>query len=782
MKIYFQNKIILCYLILIYISFPLNISASDIVINEIMSSNATILADEDGEYPDWIELYNSGDDVINMQGWILTDDPEEYKWIFPSVNIAPAQYLIVFCSGENKYDGINMHTNFKINSEGEELILFDSQSKITDRLSPVELQRDISYGRNPDGSETFMKFLTPTPGRTNNFSHELNNIEFSHNPGFYLGEFDMEILCDNPDNKIYYTLDGSVPNENSIEYSSPIKIRNRNGQPDVLSMIRTNPEDTPSGYRWEPPQDEVFKASVVRAATFDNGVRTSKVTTATYFVDPYIYERYTFPIISIITDSMNLFGFNEGIYVPGQVHADNPSWNWYWGTGNYHERGDEWERPVYIEFFERNGQRAFGQDGGVRIHGSGGRALPEKSLRLYARSEYGKNIFEYRLFTTRNKKDYKRFILRNSGQDFLWTMFADALMQDLSKHTGIEFQDWCPAIVFINGEYWGIHNIRERYDEFYLEDYCKADRDDIEIFGNELIYDPSLNSHFNEMYQFMAIQDISDDNNFDYVAQYLDIDNFINYYVQKVYFAVYDWPGNNVDLWKPNLSGAKWRWLSYDNDDGLMYVDLDFIEHITADSSEDWRNPPHTTYLFRNLIQNKKFRDKFLEILGLRMNSIFRPERVLQRIDYFKMLYEPEIDEHIARWNHPKTKEHWFECIERMRDFAINRPKNIIRHVKDHFDIDLVYYDSATVKNNYIGIYPNPNSGIFNLEIKSYMTGSSQIRIYDIMGKVVYTDNVGDFYYYDYIGLNIPNLSDGMYFLRVNIGGQIVSEKLVIEK
>jgi len=205
---------------------------SKIVINEIMSSNSKTLQDEDSAYPDWIELYNSGDSSVNLEGWYLTDDNKDAKWKFPAVFIAPDKYLIVFCSDKDKFDGINIHTNFKIKSEGETIRLLDQNLIVVDKIPPVKLSTDLSYGRIPDGTCNFSMFLNPSPGETNNNNTPMNLIEFSHNGGFFLHEFDLSINKVFSDDEflnddIYYTLDGSEPNDNSFLYTEPLKIKNK---------------------------------------------------------------------------------------------------------------------------------------------------------------------------------------------------------------------------------------------------------------------------------------------------------------------------------------------------------------------------------------------------------------------------------------------------------------------------------------------------------------------------------------------------------------------------
>ncbi|MCA9947681.1 MAG: CotH kinase family protein, partial [Anaerolineales bacterium] len=218
----------------------------------------------------------------------------------------------------------------------------------------------------------------------------------------------------------------------------------RVGDPNVLSTIRT----TLPNVFWQEPANEIFKGTVVRAMVDKSGALASSAATQTYFVDPAANGRYSLPVISIATDADNLFDPEIGIYVPGNYT-------------NYAQSGIEWERPIHIEFYEADGTLGFAQNAGVRIHGSKSTIYHFKSLRIYARSEYGQDRIEYDLFPGWKNDEFERLILRNSGQDIYATMFRDAMAQSLVSHLSFDTQPYRPAIVFLNGEYWGVHNVRE---------------------------------------------------------------------------------------------------------------------------------------------------------------------------------------------------------------------------------------------------------------------------------------------------------------------------------
>ncbi|MDI6402839.1 FN3 associated domain-containing protein, partial [Balneolaceae bacterium ANBcel3] len=406
-------------------------------INEFLASNGSGIEDEDGDTGPWIELFNAGDTPIDLSWHALSDDYNRpWRWIFPNVTIEPGEFLLVFASGKDRrVPGEPLHTNFRISSAGEELLITDIQGNRIDEVPPTPLQTDVSYGRFPDGSDQWFFFSTPTPGEPN-YHQAFEEITyppvFSVSGGFYYDEFFLELKA--PESAvIYYTLDGSEPDSTSHVYTGPIKITDRSHLPNNLSTIQTSPEGKilTTGFEWVMPEERVFKGNVVRARAMIPGQKPSKIITHSYYVDPEGPGRYPLPVLSLVTDSLHLFDYETGIYIPGKIYDEQDGDDHQ--VANYFQRGDEWERPASVEFFDEQGARFHSQDIGIRIHGWGSRVLSQKSLRLYARNEYGDSRFNVQIFPDLPYRSYNRLLLRNSGQDFFArsTMFRDAFLQTL---------------------------------------------------------------------------------------------------------------------------------------------------------------------------------------------------------------------------------------------------------------------------------------------------------------------------------------------------------------
>jgi len=541
--------------------------------------------------------------------------------------------------------------------------------------------------------------------------------EFSKPPGYYSSDFTLHLEHPDPDARIYYTRDGSVPGDTSRLYSESdsISIRDRNQDPNNLSIIPTN-HITSGIRRWISPEGLVSKGTTVRARAFVAGVESETVT-ATYFVSGERFPFDTLPVLSITTDSLNLFGYKDGIYVPGINYTGSD------GSGNYVGRKIEWERPASLEWFDHAGNLEFQQDIGIRIHGGFSRRFAQKSLRLYARSDYGENRFYYSVFPEQEYENYNRLLLRNSGNDFSFTMFMDAAAQSLVRHFNVDTQAYRPALLYLNGEFWGIKNLRERYDRHYLSRVYGLDEENVDILTRRNTVKEGSNDHYNAMVSFIEKNDLSDPANFDSVATLMDIDNFLDYYSAEIYYGNNDWPHNNIDFWRydapynpnaPKGQDGRWRWLLYDVDRSLgysTYADYDMIEWVTAPknfrNNQKWPN-----LILRNLLDNEQFYYDFINRLSDHLNTAFLPDRVRSVIDSLRLPLEPVIDAHIARWPNHQSRANWENWVQRMFTYADERPDYMRQHMMDHFDlgeqvtlaVDVSHSDEGHVQVNSIDI------------------------------------------------------------------------------
>jgi len=796
--LHFSKPILILAVILfaLMISVPNSLLGQAVYINEIMSSNATTIADEDGEYEDWIELYNDEEFAINLEGYFLSDNPNNsLKWELPGVIIEPQGFLIIFASGKDRVNGPNLHTNFSISIDGEPILLSSPEGDLVDYLPNVVLQTDISFGRIPDGESEMILFSESTPGTTNlgGVAHSplTDVISFSAEQGLYESAFELFLDNINPDADIYYTLNGSDPNPTSLQYTDAIGITDNTDLPNSISMIPTNVQGTYGDAGWQPPVGNVYKGTVLKVQSFENGQPTSPVYTKSYFVHHDIYTRYNnLPIISIVTDSLNLFDYEKGIYVPGITFDENPDLPAYWGFGNFNMRGKEWERPAHVALFENDGSLGFSQGIGLRIHGGGTRQLPLKSLRLYARNQYGKSTIDYPVFPWKNHQEYKRLILRPSGNDWRHNYCSDGLSALLIEDLNIQKQEYRPAVVFINGEFWGMHNIRDRIDKYFLQYTADANPSEVEIIKNWTEPTAGRMDTYENLVDYISVSDLIYNPYYEYVSSQIDIDNLIDYYIARQYTAVKDWPGNNIAFWRSTDSDAPWRWIFYDNDGALMDYNFESIHHSLVAPAENgsWFHNETHVFLFSNLFRNHNFREEYKNRLFYHLENSFKPERVHHLLDSIVDMIGPVMPEQMARWQFPVSFEYWESQIEVIRKFAEKRPCMIIEHLFNHMDIEVSEIpvglcDSLSVnlikpkKNKPIKIWPNPATEFLNVRFQ-YPAGQIQsVRVYDISGRMALQIPTAQASSQEIIQLKLSALSHGSYILEIQADEHVYRER-----
>lgn len=588
-------------------------------------------------------------------------------------------------------------------------------------LADLPLLRDRLYLRgNPIADYTpILSYVNEIKERDVDLSLPL----FSHEGGFYREAFQLELKSVLPDAEIYYTLDGSVPTRESHRYTGPIRIVNRENEPNKIAGLLTVAED------WHRP-GKVFKGTVVRAIAYDANGKASDVVTKSYFVHPRGHERYSLPIVSLSTDMENLFDHATGIYVAGALY-ENDSPNHWENPANYTQRGREWERPAHIEFYEPDGTLGFAENVGIRIHGAASRANVLKSLRVHFRKEYGRGKLEYPLFPGLPYDTFDSFLLRTAGNDHDGAYLRDAFMQSLLDETRLDTQAYRPAILFINGEYWGIHNIRERGDEDYFAEKYGIDKSELDLLENDAEVISGSNELYVALIDMLRTSDVNDPSVYEAVGRAIDMDNFIDYQIAQIYFDNGDWPGNNIRYWRENKPfdpassygrDGRWRWFVFDTDFGFgMYGDHNDLNHSlersTTPYGEEWPNPDWSTFLLRTLLENDDFRERFINRFADLMNTSFRPERVTERLMAMKGVIEPEMPEHIARWGRPYGMGHWHMHIERMKTFGRQRPAAMSNMINDFFKLGGAYnltigavpVGQGVVKLNSVVIEPDGN-------------------------------------------------------------------------
>ena len=609
-----------------------------------------------------------------------------------------------------------------------------------------------SYARQPANNEIKLSLVNP--------DDTLSPPFFSLEAGFYKSSIELVLYHFDPEATIIYTLDGSDPCIESIAgttyyykneypfypdmafgeliegsyrseiYEESIILSNRTAQPNKISL-KSSTLHVPDYF----PVNPVFKGTVVRAKAYKDGCLPSEVVTRSYFVTAEESGRFSLPVISLSIQEDFLYDYEIGIYTAG-IDADtwrenNPGEVFSWPfIGNFRRRSDEWEYPAHFEYFEEIGKtRVLSQNVGIRIHGGGSRAFPMKSLRLYARNMYGNSRFDYNFFKNSHHNSFKRLLLRNSGNDFptsVWepqipsrTMFRDAAIQTVFNKLNFDTQAYQPAIVFMNGEYWGIHNIRERYDKNYLERNYNIDEDNIDLLAGKFYVSEGDNLHYLETIGYIEQNELTDETHYSYILTRIDEKNFADYQIANIFARNTDWPGNNIDYWRKRTDSylpdadyghdGRWRWLMYDMDFGFGLWGGDeaylhnTLEFATQPDVVGWPNPDWSTFLLRSFLKNEAFRHYFISRYADLLNTHFLSSRLISVFNDIKSLIEPEIEEHLSRWNNSSSLQKWRSNVDIMIDFAAKRPDVQLEHLREYFNIEGIINVELDVNNQLKG-------------------------------------------------------------------------------
>lgn len=756
----------------------------EVLINEVMTSNGSTLADADGDFPDWIELYNPGDEAIDLSGFFLSANPDDpFAWSFPDGSIlSPGDFLLVFASGKDSGpgDGVDRrpddgsddgtaaavelppgssrldigaapHTSFTLSSGGTAVLLTaaDRRTRV-DHTDVPAIPRDTSWGRREDG--LFVTYIDPTPGQDNSGARRYTPVQFSREGGFFRQPFQLELSSPHPEVQIYYTLDGSDPTpgrpgSTTRQYRRPLDIRDRTPEPNRLANIPTTIPEADFWY-WQEPYGDVFKGTPVRAIAWD-GTARSGIHSTTYFVHEDGADAFPMGVVSIQANPEDLFSYEHGIYVPGRVYDEHDDFvgNWMRHPANWSGRD---EIPAHIEFYEPDGYRGFSVPAGVRIHGGFSRAHPLKSLRLYARKDYDRvNYFRHSVFPEAVRRTdhshltaHKRLMLR-SGQSLFRSHLQDAITHDhVRPHVEVDLLHYRPVIHFINGEYWGIKNLRERFDRFFLANSYGIDPAEVIILEGPLGYpsqldwgEPGEDQDFRDLLRYVEEHDMSDPGHYERVARWMDIDSFIDYNIVRIYSGDPDGVTKHVSMWRvrreydpelpPGLDG-RWRWHTWDLDNALMFLQNDMMtfyandrrlqDYIDAAKPEQTGrtgqtdpeavdpellgdqaaqrsaavqhvyNPRYTT-LIAGLLQNQEFRHRFVNRFADLMNSLYRPDIYAAAIEDAAELLEPEMQRHIERWRYPASLAFWRSQVDSHIRFARQRPAVQTQHIIEYFQL-----------------------------------------------------------------------------------------------
>ena len=576
-------------------------------------------------------------------------------------------------------------------------------------------------------------------------------VLFSANGGFYEDVFELELFSTNPQGHIRYTTNGDKPTAQSPLYMEPLPLdTSLYSKSDIYTIV-----DCPEDLFFLP--DSVQHCIVIRAAVFDeNDSCISPVTTNSYFIRSLGCDTHGLPAISLCADSLDLFDYERGIMVPGAYFDPlNPNW-----SGNYYLSGQEWERPMNVEFYELDNQ-GINQQAGLRTHGGNGRRFQQKGLKMYARQEYGKKRFKHRFFESNPLDSFKHLTLKPLCSSWNEAGFQDHLCNLMCEGLNVESLASRPVVLFLNGEYWGLYFIHEKPDERYLEDHFGIDIENCSIMGNWVnLVEHGDGDDFIEMMDWLKDANLGDSASYAHLSEMVDLSNFIDYQIFELFIANADWPSNNMRCWHED--NGKWRWIFYDGDAALTSVNFDVFANATYVGEAIWPSDSISTRMFRKLLENPTFVIQFKHRCRELLDTQFQPSELEQLCNHTRDLLCLEMPLQIDRFAYPSSMDSWTRDIGKLNYFISHRAIDF-KNMMDNF---LFIKESPSLSVTELSCYPNPTPGEMHLLVEAEGSGVKMIRIFDIMGRQVF--DVPFVLNDGHTGIVInPSLSAGVYVLKV---------------
>ena len=525
--------------------------------------------------------------------------------------------------------------------------------------------------------------------KNNKILENPGEVHFSVESGFYKEPFEVEIMANT--GTVYYTLDGTKPDKNSLRYEGPVLITDASDNNNVYSM-RT---DVSTGFDKEEiekisfdypgyhvPDYKVDKATVIRAVSCDELGNCGDIKTAVYFVDFADKGGYEgMKILSIVTDPSNLFDYENGIYVTGKSYDEyvdkyrgSGEYYWreeFWGfwKANYRNRGIEWERKAECQFFDERGKLVLQQECGIRIHGGISRGYNPKSLNIYARKEYdGNKLLQADLFGTGY---YASAVTLFQGGNDVQTKAKDYIVSTAVKDFNVTTMNYEPYVLFLNGEYWGVYWLNEKYNEDYFAYQYGVSKDNVIMVksGDLEAGEEDDLKYYSLMYEFCSQSDVTRKENYEKICEMIDIESYIDYYAIMIYIGRYgDWPWLNYGLWRTkkiengSYGDGRWRWVIWDLNSPGFSADLDTIKYVMEND-----------VMFKNMMTNDTFRTELIFKIEELADTVFEAQKMDEILMEYQNFMEEPMKKHDKRFLGDDSLVIFNEEVEKIRIFFEER-------------------------------------------------------------------------------------------------------------
>ena len=592
---------------------------STLIINEVMNNNYSYMPHNGNEYYDWIELKNNSKSTINLSDYYLTNSTNTMKkYNLPDVELKSGEIYVLMASGDTNLSN-NSYKHINFKISDVESLYLTKDNEIIDSMVIANVPLGYSFGRHSNYGLYYFSKPTPKSENGSGTSSVAYIPEFSVESGVYNGSDGINLEISG-NGTIYYTLDGSTPTTKSKVYSGPIFLKS---------------------------------TTVVKAISYTEGKLTSEVTTASYIIN----ENHTLPVMSV---SLTPSNFNR-------IQRDP------WNT--------ELEYSAYAELYEDG--KSFSIPCGLKLFGGSTRGLAKKSFALKFRKRYGEGSLNYQVFENRDYSNFNSLILRSGSQDQDSAFFRDILMTSLvDGKTNLKVQAYKPIILYINGEYWGVYNIREQVDDDFISNNFNVSNEGTNIVRIDNDITTGDGKKYFDLLNYLNTHDISKSSNYEYVKERLNIESYVDFWIAE------NWVTNNDIVntrfyYHPDIDNGRINMIFYDLDFAMWNYSNNYFNFSVQ--PEGMSRLQVSTLMMRKLIVNDEFKKTFLERLSYQLKNVWNEERVLERIDTIYNNLKPEMERNQKRWG--MTYSHWEDNVESLRKYTRLREDYLKKQAKSFFKL-----------------------------------------------------------------------------------------------
>ncbi len=601
-----------------------NQNPSDLMINEIMTSNYKYLSQNGGNYYDWIEIKNNSNKTINLKDYSITTSANNMDmYILPDKELKSGEMYILIASGDvNLSNKSYKHANFSL-SDNDGLYLYKGDS-IIDSVFTGSIPKGYSYGRGDNYGFLYMSSPTPKEKNSSGKSSISYAPIFSESGGIYDENLSVTLVANGT---IYYTTDGSKPSTSSKKYTGPISVK---------------------------------KTKVIKAVSVESGKINSETITQSYIIK----ESLTLPVVSL---SLNPSDFKK--------IQSNP-----WNT--------TLEREAYIEFYE--GNSSFSLSCGFELFGGSTRGLSKKSFHIKFKKQYGDSELHYQIFDDKDYSVFNSIVLRSGSQDYNRAFLRDILGTSIADdYTTLDVQAYKSVNLFINGDYWGIYNIREKVDETFIANHYNVTSEKANVYriDNDVTY--GSNKLYKSIASYVSSHDMSKTENYEYIKTKVNIENLCEFWVAESYITNNDII--NLRMFNhPDVDNNRLHFIFYDLDWAWYNY---YYNYFTFSTNPSGMTPRFhvSTVLLRNLMKNDEFVDTYLTIMAKSIKEVWNKDNVNKRLTEIYNDLEPDKDKDLKRWGISRSE--YESRIKYIKNYVKVRQSYMLKHAKSYFKLSTKEYN-----------------------------------------------------------------------------------------